>query len=212
MNQSRVLILLVRVGIACLGIATLLFIILPTTLNSLSDTFTLRQVLISQIENYPGYSRDWVSVASLITVSVYLYCYLAITLVTASLLRQFNAGIFHGAEGRGQWNLLSYVIVGRADSELQISRSADYRSIASVIRDYSKSREGIGSVVLDMVSVIAVSYIGYTSLQELPSHGGLVVRVIDAAMIWLWCHCIFSILMWFIFVLTAWFQSLRHGV
>lgn len=211
MNQGRTLIFLVRVGIACLGIATLLFIIWPTYLNSLSDTFALRQVLISQIENYPGYSQDWLSIASLITVSAYLYGYIAITLVTAGLLGRFRAGIFHGVKGREKWNLLPYVIVGRADFGLQTSSSTDYRSMASVIRDYSKSREGIGSVALDIVSVIAVSYIGYTSLQELPSSGGLVVRVIDAAMVGLWCHCIFSILMWFVFVLAAWFQSFRYG-
>lgn len=205
-NQGSALVLLIRIGITCLGVATLLYIFWPTTLNSFFESFSFRQTLVNLIKDYPGFDQDWLSVASLITVSVYLYGYLAITLVTANILRPAKAGAFYGSDGRDQWSLLSYVIVGHLDFKQQSSSSADYRNMPSVIRAYSKSREGIGSIVLDVISILAVSYIGYSSLQEPPSHGGLVTRIIDATMVGLWSYCIFSILMWFVFVFAAWFQ------
>lgn len=204
------LITLVRIGITCLCITTLLYIFWPTTLNSFSESFPLRQILINLIKNYPGFDQDWLSVASLITVSTYLYGYLAITLVAANVLHPAEAGVFYGSDDRNQWNLLSYIIVGRLDFRPRALSGADHRSMQSVIRAYSKSREGIGSAVLDIVSIIAMSYIGYSSLQEPPNHGGLVARIIDAAIVGLWCYCIFSILMWFVFV--AWFQYPRRNI
>lgn len=210
-NRNSILIFLVRIAITCLGIATVLYIFLPTTLNSFSELFTLRQTLIELFKGYPGFDRDWISIASLITVSVYLYSYLAITLVAANILRSDMDSAFYGSVGREQWNLLSYVIVGGGDPSSHTSNNADYRSMSSVIRAYSKSCEGIGSVVLDVMSIIAVSYVGYSSLQAPPSHGSLVARIIDAIMVGLWCYCIFSIFLWFVFVFSAWLKFLGRN-
>ncbi len=189
-----------------LSIASLLFVFWPTTLNSFSELLPSRQVLINLIKTYPGFDQDWLSVTSLIVASTYVYGYLAITLITASILCLLQGKALNGAEGRDRWSLLSYVIVGRLDSKQWVSSNTDYQSISSVIRAYSKSREGIGSVVLDVISIVAVSYIGYSSLQAPPSHGGVVARIVDAMMVGLWCYCIFSILMWIAFVFVAWFQ------
>ena len=205
--KNGALIFLIRVGIACLGIATLLYIFFPTMINSFAESLSPRQALVNLIKDEPGFDQDWLSVASLITVSAYVYCYLAITLVMANLLYPPSAGTFRNSDGREQWRLLSYVIVGRRDVSSQASTSADYQSMPSIIRAYSKSREGIRSVVLDAISIVAVSYIGYTSLQRPPSHsGGLVARIIDALMVGLWCYCIFAIFMSLIFISFAWIQ------
>lgn len=213
--MKKHLILIVRVGIACLVIATLLYVFLPELLNSFIKPLSLRQILIDEIKNYPGFGQDWLATASLITVSIYIYGFLAITILTVNLQYPPMMASASGA-GRNQWSLLPYIIVGRFASEQQVlidsKRTTDYRSIFSVIRDYSKSNEGIGSVALDIVSVIAVSYIGYTALQFPPSDGSLLVRIIDALMVGLWCYCIFSILMWFVFILAAWLQFIGRRI
>lgn len=212
MNQRGVLVFLVRVGIAFLGIATLLYVFWPATLNLFADILYPHQLLTDLLKGYPGFNQDWLSVTSLITVSAYIYGYLAVTLFTSNFLYLRRTNTFQLAEGRDQWNILSYVIVGRLDHGQQesssLSLTTDYRSMSSVIRAYSKSREGIGSVLLDVVTVIAVSYIGYTSLQAPSTDGSLLTRLIDALMVGLWCYCIFSILLWFVFVLVAWFKCL----
>ncbi len=200
------LIFLVRVAIACMVIATLLYVFWPTTLNLISEFLSLRSVLINLIKGYPGFDQDWFSIASLITIYAYLYGYLAVAIVTANVICHDKLEALYGADDRGQWRLLSSALVGRFDFSSHVLNRTNYRSMPSVIRAYSKSREGIGSVVLDVISIVGVSYIGYSSLQVPPSHGGLVARFIDAIMAGFWCYCIFSIFMWFILVFAAWFR------
>lgn len=216
MNQNSVLIFMVRVGTACLGTATLLYVFWPESLNSFAGFLYFHQALICVIEGYPGFDRDWLSVISLITVSAHIYCYLAATLIVANVLHPLKAGVFQSSNGRDQWNLLSYVIVGRlAPRYLAPNESepaTDYQGMLSIIRAYSKSREGMASVVLDIVTVISASYIGYSALQAPPTYGGLLVRFIDALIAGLWCYCIFSIFMWVIFILLAWLRYLSHRI
>lgn len=215
MKDNRVLLFLVRAGIACLVIATLLFVIWPGYLNSFSGPLFLRQKIISIIEHYPGFDQDWFSVASLITVSVYIYGYLAVILITANLLYPTRIPSSQRS-GRDQWSLLSYAIVGRYIPKQQGLNDSlvttDQQSIFDVIRTYSKSREGIGSVALDTVLIFALSYIGYTALLAPPTYGGPLTRLVDGLMVGLWCYCIFSSVMWFIFILSAWFQYICRRI
>jgi hypothetical protein len=211
-NQGGTLILLIRVGIACLGITTLLYIFWPTTLNSIFELLFPHQAFINVIRNYPGFDQDWLSVASLITASFYIYSYMALVLVLSNILGLLKDAKLLVADGRDQWNLLSYAIVGRLDFKSHSLKREEYRSGSSVIRAYSKSREGAGSVVLDVISVIAVTYIGYSSLQSAPSHGGLITRIMDSMIVGLWCYSIFSIFMWIIFVFAAWFQYFVRNI
>jgi hypothetical protein len=74
-NQDGVFLLFIKVGIAFLGITTLLYIFWPTTLNTFAEFFSLRQALINPIKAYPGFDQDWLSVVSLVTVSVYIWLY-----------------------------------------------------------------------------------------------------------------------------------------
>ncbi|MDP1862714.1 MAG: hypothetical protein Q8K52_02275 [Thiobacillus sp.] len=211
-NGNRGLLFLVRVGIAGLVIANLLYVFSPETIYSFTEFSSLRQVFIDVIENYSGFDQDWLLITSLVAISIYIYAYLAIIIVTANLLCQPKMTNPQSGGGRDQWNLLSYVILGLLGPQHKTLNSAglttESRSMFCVVSAYSKSREGIGSVALDVVSVVAVSYIGYTALQAPPAYGGLLTRLVDGLMVGLWCYCIFSILMWFVFILAAWFQHL----
>jgi hypothetical protein len=63
-------------------------------------------------------------------------------------------------------------------------------------------------LALEFVTVGALTYIGYSGLRSPPSTGGLLARMLDALMVALWSYCVFSIVMWFVFVVAAWLQRL----
>jgi hypothetical protein len=204
-----VLIFMIRLGIAFLFAAYVFFIFWPKNLNSVAETLPIRQIFVGAIQGHVGFDQDWLSVASLITVSIYIYAYLTAILVASNLWFLPRAEVFQNANGRHQWNLLAYITLGKSNN---LGASADSRSISAAIRDYSKSRTGIRTLVRDLILILAISYIGYSALQKPPTNGGLLVRAIDALMVGFWCYLIFAIFMWFVFVLAAWIYQLNRSI
>jgi hypothetical protein len=190
------LVWLIRIGVAGLALAGIAFVFWPATLVSLATPLPPSEALTRMIQGFRGFDEDWRVVVALMTVSAYIYAYLAIVLIAGNVSRSVPSGVFEGLEGRRKWNVLSLVLVGRGRN----AGASGPGTLASTVREYSRSREGLGALAFDAIGLIAVSYIGYSALQRPPAGGGLLERIFDALLVTLWCHCLFSIVMWLLFV------------
>lgn len=214
MKQRDLLINMIRLGLVFLCVAAVFFVLLPNYLNSFAEYFPFRQAIVGLIENYPGYHNEWLSIASFITVSMYIYGYSAVMIIV-NILYQFQDDVLKNNDDAYKWNLFHVMIVRLAMVQKIPSGFGiitDYKSMFSVIRAYSKSREGLGSILFDLIAVVAWLYIGYNGLQAPTVTSSLLTRIIDVIMVGFWCYCVYSIFMWFVFVLVAWTQCLRRYI
>lgn len=190
----NLLVFLIRVGVVCQMAIVGLYIFWSSGLLVIAEKLPLHQALVKQIENYPGFGADWLSVASLITVAMYIYGYLVLVLVITFLFLRGNDEVYHSIEDGRSKDLLAYIVMGRP----YLNRNSNVSLVG---------KRRMRSVMLELLPVICLGYIAYASLQKPPTVSGLFTRVMDSFLVAFWCYCIFSIFLWLVLLLVSYVKN-----
>lgn len=189
-NRSNLPIYLIRVAIINLMLAGLSHVFLPNLLASVAELLPFNSALISLISSRPGFNDEWRSIANLVTINGYAYIFI-IVLLLLSLIFSQNHRFYQN----------SSMVLNPAFSRI-FSPGLLLSPSKETLNDKEigwATRKRINSILVDLIILLALTYLGYDSLSDAAVTGGIITRVLDAVLASYWSYCVFSIAFFLLF-------------